>query len=287
MTAINRFALVFSMISVLSFGVYAQSAGPKLNHFAADGISFDYPDGYSVTDDSSSEAQRLTLTRRGSSVQLTIIAMRGLVLRKDEPAAIEKSTEPLIKQVAKTLGEGKNPSERTKIKTQVGSKEAEGVRLRSSGKSGKTGEVIWLRMGIRLISMALVRSDLDESPGSHLWQTIRSSLRVEAPVITVMKAEEEPTQEPITGGVLNGKALALPQPAYPRLARAAHISGTVTIQVLIDEQGNVTAAHAVDGHPLLQAVCVAAAQQAKFSPTLLEGEPVRVTGVIKYNFVAR
>ena len=65
--------------------------------------------------------------------------MRGFVLRKDEPAAIEKSTEPLIKHVAKTLGEGKTPSERTEIKTQVGSKEAEGVRLRSSGKSRRTG----------------------------------------------------------------------------------------------------------------------------------------------------
>ena len=128
MTAINRLALIFSIISVLSIGVYAQSAGPKLNHFAADGISFDYPDGYSVTDESSSEAQRLTLTRRGSSVQLTIIATRNFVLRKEEAAAIEKSTEPLIKQVATTLGAGKNPPERTQIKTEVGSKEAEGVR---------------------------------------------------------------------------------------------------------------------------------------------------------------
>ena len=59
------------------------------------------------------------------------------------------------------------------------------------------------------------------------------------------------------------------------------------VQVLIDEQGNVSAAHAVDGHPLLQSVCVAAAREAKFSPTLLEGEPVRVTGVIQYNFVSR
>ena len=284
---ITRLALILSITSVLSFGVYAQSTEPKLNHFAADGLSFDYPDGYSVTDESSSEAQHFTLTRRGSSVQLTILATKNIVLRKDEPAAIEKSTEPLIKQVAKTLGESKNPPERTPIKTLVGSKEVEGVRLRSSGKNARTGEVIWVRLGLRLISMALVRSVSDDAPGSHLWQTIRSSLRVEAPVIAAMKAEEQPTQGQITGGVLNGKALELPQPAYPRLARAAHIAGTVTVQVLIDEQGNVTSAHAIDGHPLLQPVCVAAAQQAKFSPTLLEGEPVKVTGVIQYNFVAR
>ena len=79
--------------------------------------------------------------------------------------------------------------------------------------------------------------------------------------------------------------LALPRPAYPPLARAARLSGTITVQVLIDEQGNVSDTHAIDGHPLLQTVCVAAAREAKFSPTLLEGEPVKVTGVIKYNFV--
>jgi len=48
---------------------------------------------------------------------------------------------------------------------------------------------------------------------------------------------------------------------------------------------NVSAAHAVDGHPLLQSACVAAAREAKFSPTLLEGEPVKVAGVIMYKFV--
>ena len=289
MNAIIRLAVSLGLIvSFLSLSVCAQSAGPKLDHFASDPISFDYPAGYSVTDESTTEAQQFRLTRRGSSVQLTIIATRRLVLRGDVSAAIENSTEPLIKQVAKALGDGKNLLERTSIKTQVGPKEAEGVRLRSSGRSAKTGEVIWLRLGLRLISMGWVTSKADESAGSQLWQTIRSTLRVAAPVVAAKKTGEEPTEKAkIEGPVLNGRALALPRPAYPPLARAAHLSGTVTVQVLIDEQGNVSDAHAVDGHPLLQAVCVAAAREAKFSPTLLDGEPVKVTGVIKYNFVSQ
>ena len=96
-----------------------------------------------------------------------------------------------------------------------------------------------------------------------------------------------PPRAPISGGVLNGKAINLPKPAYPPIARAAHASGTVTVQVLIDENGNVVSAHAVSGHPLLQAVAVGAARQAKFSPTKLSGQPVKVTGVIQYNFVAQ
>ena len=96
-----------------------------------------------------------------------------------------------------------------------------------------------------------------------------------------------PPRAPISGGVLNGKAISLPKPAYPPIAKAAHASGTVTVQVTIDENGNVISAHAVSGHPLLQAVAVAAARGARFSPTKLSGQPVKVTGVITYNFVAQ
>ncbi|MEO7969770.1 MAG: TonB family protein [bacterium] len=90
---------------------------------------------------------------------------------------------------------------------------------------------------------------------------------------------------PISGGVLNGKAISLPQPPYPPAARAVHASGAVNVQVTIDEKGNVTSASAVSGHPLLRAAATAAARQARFAPTKLSGTPVKVTGVIVYNFV--
>jgi protein TonB len=141
-------------------------------------------------------------------------------------------------------------------------------------------------MNFRLIGLAFVRSDSDETVAAKPWQAIRSSLRAVGPVIAFGKTEVEPSERNIEEGVLNGEALALPQPTYPSIARSAHASGTVTVQVVIDEQGNVSAAHAVSGHPLLQAVSVAAARQAKFTPTLLDLEPVKVTGVITYNFVS-
>ena len=100
--------------------------------------------------------------------------------------------------------------------------------------------------------------------------------------------EPKPTpRAPISGGVLNGKAISLPKPGYPPIAKAAHASGTVVVQVLIDENGNVVSANAVSGHPLLIQAAVSAARSAKFSPTKLSGQPVKVTGVIQYNFVAQ
>lgn len=89
----------------------------------------------------------------------------------------------------------------------------------------------------------------------------------------------------ISGGVLNGKAAILPTPSYPPAARAARVSGAVRVQVLIDERGNVISAKALDGHTLLQGAAEKAALAAKFSPTQLEGQPVKVSGVITYNFV--
>ena len=89
----------------------------------------------------------------------------------------------------------------------------------------------------------------------------------------------------ISGGVLNSKATILPQPEYPAAARAVRASGTVNVEVTIDESGNVISANAVSGHPLLRSAAEKAARSARFAPTLLAGKPVSITGIIVYTFV--
>lgn len=101
------------------------------------------------------------------------------------------------------------------------------------------------------------------------------------------KPSPTPPKGPISGGVVNGKARSLVQPPYPPAAKAVKASGQVQVQVTIDESGNVISASAVSGHPLLRAAAVQAARSSKFSPTLLSGQPVKVTGVIVYNFNAQ
>lgn len=95
----------------------------------------------------------------------------------------------------------------------------------------------------------------------------------------------KPAPKTISGGVLNGKAVSLPKPSYPPAARAVRASGAVQVQVLIDEEGRVVSATPAGGNPLLVPAAVAAARQARFSPTLLSGQPVKVSGIITYNFV--
>ena len=91
----------------------------------------------------------------------------------------------------------------------------------------------------------------------------------------------------IEGGVLNGKALSLPKPAYPSSAKALHLSGAVVVQVVIDESGKVVSAHALSGHQVFRKPALDAALHASFAPTILLGQAVRVRGVIVYNFVGQ
>jgi len=119
-------------------------------------------------------------------------------------------------------------------------------------------------------------------------QTSATEVWVSATDGHIIKTEKEKEKRrAISGGALNGKALSLPDPEYPAIARAAHASGTVIVEVVVDEQGSIAGARAVSGHPLLQAAAVNAARQAKFTPTLLQGEPVRISGYLTYNFAAQ
>jgi protein TonB len=90
--------------------------------------------------------------------------------------------------------------------------------------------------------------------------------------------------KPVSGGILNGKAISLPAPSYPEMAKRARAAGLVEVEVVIDITGKVISAKATKGQALLLPAAEQAAKQARFTPTLLSGQPVRITGVITYNF---
>lgn len=106
-----------------------------------------------------------------------------------------------------------------------------------------------------------------------------------APRPTVVADPNPPPKAKVAGGVLNGRALKLAKPAFPREAQTTGASGTVEVRIVYDEQGKVIWARAISGHPSLRSVCEDAAWQSTFPPMKLSGEPVKVSGVLVYNFV--
>ena len=115
--------------------------------------------------------------------------------------------------------------------------------------------------------------------------TMAASFNSATPVV-VNSADVAPAlrRVPVSGGVLNGKALNLPAPIYPDNAKRMNVYGKVVVEVLVDEDGKVSSARALSGPNALRDVATQAAKNARFSPTKLSGQPVKITGTIEYNF---
>ena len=162
-------------------------------------------------------------------------------------------------------------------------------RLPPKEISAKASDIPPVRKGVvTMVGSGNSNAIAPVAPGNGTGNIISAPAKVdiaEAPPPPPPKPT--PPKAPISGGVLNGKAVRLVQPPYPAIARSAHAAGQVRVQITIDENGNVVSAAAVSGHPLLQGAAVSAARQSKFTPTKLSGMPVKVTGVIIYNFVAQ
>lgn len=100
-------------------------------------------------------------------------------------------------------------------------------------------------------------------------------------------ANTTPANRPVNLGTINDRAVELRKPSYPTSARQVQAGGRVTVQVLVDEFGNVNSAKAVSGHPLLRASAEDAARRSKFNPATVSGRNVKTTGLVVYNFVSQ
>jgi TonB family protein len=178
------------------------------------------------------------------------------------------------------------------MKTLARGEKLEMLELREK-MDGDSSRVSFLYQDPAKVNSIEYRIDLSKENSSWKIDAINSPDSKDRPEETSSvtpqpdQSGHEAKDEPISAGVLNDKAIKLPQPAYPPVARAAHASGKVTVRVVLDETGKVIDASAVSGHPLLQPAAVAAAREAEFKPTLVNGKAVRVTGTIVYDFVER
>ena len=103
------------------------------------------------------------------------------------------------------------------------------------------------------------------------------------PVKKVFTVEENGGTRPVKN-VDVGSALKKVAPSYPKKAKAARVSGPVEVQVTISEEGRVIEAIAISGPELLREAAVQAAKEWVFKPTKADGAPVKVLGILTFNF---
>jgi TonB family protein len=91
----------------------------------------------------------------------------------------------------------------------------------------------------------------------------------------------------VVDDILEGNAITRVEPIYPPTARALKAFGTVRVQIIISETGRVIEAKAISGHQALRTAAVEAAYKWVFKPTTLDGAPIKVQGVLTFNFKSR
>lgn len=89
---------------------------------------------------------------------------------------------------------------------------------------------------------------------------------------------------PFSVGSLQGLAAKTVAPSYPSLAKSARISGMVTVFLVVDENGAVESVQRADGPAQLQSAASDAVRRWKFRQTLIDGQPVKVSGYVNFNF---
>jgi TonB family protein len=278
------FVSIFALTLLVCAPATAQSPSDAAQHFAKDGLSFDYPAGWTLTDKSDQDAQHLLLTREGSTALITVVVQRKFVASSEELAAARNTiTLPYAQDMARKLGVAAASLGKSSQCLGVASRAAMGYRLEGAlDGQPATGEIYTVMIGRRVVNVVNFRKAQEEVGAAPAWMSVLNTIKIETPPEASGLPELKVV---VSGGVLNGKAVRKPAPEYPADAKAARAQGTVVVQITIDETGKVIFAKAVSGHALLRDASVQAALRARFTPTILCGLPVKVSGVVTYNFV--
>jgi TonB family protein len=124
----------------------------------------------------------------------------------------------------------------------------------------------------------LLRQARQSAMHNNDWAVVKMPRTTSAPVYRKIRRAGNKAD------VVNGQAISLPQPAYPTSAREAGASGSVVVQIIVDEQGAATSARAISGDRLLYEAAESAGRRARFKPTLVSGHPAKVIGTVTYYF---
>jgi hypothetical protein len=177
-----RQTAILACLLALSFAFAATAQTGTTKHFAKDGLSFDYPDGWTITDDSNADAQQLTLSRTDSSAMVKFFVHRGKVNTPEKLAqAKTKIIDPYVSFTEKQFMQMGATPKRADATTQIGGADAQGVHITAvlEGEAGEAG-IYWATLGERLVVLTLFGPDKALKKAQPDWDLIRNSLKIDA-----------------------------------------------------------------------------------------------------------
>ena len=168
--------LLFSVIALSYANAMAQAGAAK--HFAKDGLSFDYPAGWTLEDTSDGDAQKLRLSRADGDVQLAVFAHRGRITEEKMVDAHKTFIDPYVTTFPQQFAGAK--VERTADTTEIAGLKAEGTRLKLSfGPDSATAQIYWALVNGRVVILTFFGPDADRKKFASSWDMLRNTLKIE------------------------------------------------------------------------------------------------------------
>jgi hypothetical protein len=167
------------LLSVLSVAFVSSVAQTQSKTFNANGVSFDYPDGWVLHDDSNSDAQQLTLARANNDVQIRVFVHKGRLTAEKLPDAKKAFIDPYIASTVKQfVAMGAKP-EQSPDSTEIAGAKAEGVKIAANLGEPGAAKIYWALVGQRAVILTIFGPDREIKEFTPTWDMVRSSLKVE------------------------------------------------------------------------------------------------------------
>jgi hypothetical protein len=167
-----------SVFSVLSVALFAQTPTDAKN-FSANGLSFDYPDSWTLQDDTNSDAQQLTLARANNDVQIRVFVHKGRITPEKFADAKKAFIDPYIASTVKQfVAMGAKP-EQSPDSSEIGGMKAEGVKVAASLGEPGAAKIYWAHLGQRVVILTIFGPDREIKQFTSTWDMVRNSLKIE------------------------------------------------------------------------------------------------------------
>jgi hypothetical protein len=173
--------LNLKLVAILFICCVLASAQTSKN-FTKDNLSFDYPETWTVQDDSNDDALQINLTKPNADVQIGIFVHKGRITPEKMGEAKKGFIDPYIAARAKQFVQmGAKPQQSTDT-SDVGGVKAEGVNI-SASIGGETGaaRIYWALVGERVVILTLFGPDNQTKQLAPAWDLVRTSLKINDP----------------------------------------------------------------------------------------------------------
>lgn len=147
-----------------------------------DGLSFNYPEGWLLTDDSNGDAQQFTLSKSDSDVQIRLFVHKGKITAEKFPDAKKAFIDPYVDATTKQFVQMGAKPEQSAETSEIGGVAAEGVAIKASlGGEAGAARIYWALVGRRVAVLTIFGPDTQTRQHAGVWDLVRSSVKVADP----------------------------------------------------------------------------------------------------------